>query len=123
MIIKGKNVFLSGPMSDDPENYHVGDFAVAHNKVKSLGAVFIYDPAIVHLSRDRSSAKKLTHEDYVTMCLNELTSFVKGADRSPLKVYSVVVHLPGWENSPGAKIEHEVAIACGIPCIELDECE
>jgi hypothetical protein len=37
--------------------------------------------------------------------------------------YDVVVQLPGWEKSPGAMTEYQVARECGIPCVKLEDCE
>lgn len=123
MKIKNKKVFLSGPMSDDPENYHVDRFALAHNRVRELGAIHVYDPAIEHLSHTKEMSDKLRHEDYMAMCLNELTMRVGWRDGAPSMLYDVVVQLPGWQTSPGACMEYQVAMACGIPCVALDDCE
>jgi hypothetical protein len=37
--------------------------------------------------------------------------------------YGVLVQLPGWEKSLGATLEYQVAQACGIPCVKLEDCE
>ena len=36
-------------------------------------------------------------------------------------VYDGVAMLPGWENSPSALVEKQVAEACGIPCKTVEE--
>ena len=125
MRIKDKAVFLSGPMSDDPENYHLDTFVLAHNKVARLGARKVYDPALYHLENDGEIVKPMRHEDYMIRCIHELTTRCIPLTRELVgeTKYDVVVQLPGWEKSPGAMMEYKVARECGIPCIELDDCE
>ena len=36
-------------------------------------------------------------------------------------VYDGVAMLPGWEDSKGARIEHDLAAELGIPCKTVDE--
>lgn len=126
MKIEGMRVYISGPMSDDPENYHVDDLSLAHNKLNKMGATQVFNPGIVYLNQKQIHRKLKTHSDYMLDCIHELTRRQKRTegweDLIPQK-YDVVVQLPGWEKSLGAKTEAEVAKACGIPCVALEDCE
>ena len=124
MRIEGKSVFLSGPMSDDEETYHVADFALAHNKMKMLGALYVYDPAVRYLNQSRELDAVQSYEDCILKSINELTRYVFTNDGRMLdRKYDLVVQLPGWEDSNGALIEYKVATECDIPCIRLSDCE
>lgn len=107
--VKGKKVFLSGPMSGLP-HYNVAAFADAHATVIEHGAIHVYNPAIEYLKRGRND---MGHEYWMRKCLQALIGDVPG--------YNVLVSLPGWEDSEGARTEREVAQACGIEVCELDE--
>lgn len=112
--VKGRRVFLSGPMSGI-ENLNVGAFAEAHAKVKEAGAYEVYNPAIEYLQQPGLEGSH-EHSWYMARCINELTAL------HPYRThYDVLVLLPGWEGSDGALLEREVAAACGIEVISLDE--
>lgn len=106
--VKGKKVFLSGPMSGLP-HYNVAAFAEAHAVMVEHGAFNVYDPAIAYLQ----SCETHTHEYWMRECIRELTS--------DYPYYDVLVSLPGWQDSEGAKTERMVAMACGIKCVDLSE--
>lgn len=115
--VKGKRVYISGPMSDDLDTYHAHDFVDAHITLKKAGAVDIYDPAIEWL-RDYDHIRP--HEEYMRESFSELTSEnIFGQDDKAF--YDMVVMLPGWQLSEGAKHERLVAGWCGIPCYELKD--
>lgn len=115
--VKGKRVYISGPMSDDLDTYHAHDFVDAHITLKKAGAVDIYDPAIEWL-RDYDPIRP--HEEYMRESFSELTSEnIFGQDDKAF--YDMVVMLPGWQLSEGAKHERLVAGWCGIPCYELKD--
>ena len=121
--VKGKHVFLSGPMSNEPD-YGAPAFAHAHAVVKRLGAYKVYNPAIQWLT-ERGAERR--HEDYMLDCIHELTSsegrnIFSAYEPSP-RIYSVIVMLPGWESSSGSRLEYAVAAACGMEVIELSELE
>lgn len=120
------NVFISGPMSDDPRN-HICEFLDAHRRLNELGAAHVHDPAAQWVSEvshgldyDRS------HEHYMRECVHELTRMGYGThegcewgfgDLPPY--YDLLVQLDGWEKSMGARVEAEVAEACGIEVVEM----
>lgn len=128
MNLKGKNVFLSGPMSPSSgvENWNVDAFALAHNKVKEAGAKEVYDPAVEYLTKGSS---KDSHQECMRRTLHELTmstgtlmadNVKYGTDK---RFYDAIVMLPGWESSLGARTELDVAIACGIEVVMLQDVE
>lgn len=112
--VKHKRVFLSGPMSDDPETYHASDFIEAHVKLKKLGALYVFNPVIEWL-QEKGETK--SHEYYMQVCLSQLVR----KDAYENMVYGVLVQLPDWDLSEGATTEYEVAKACGIPVCGIDD--
>ena len=112
--VKNKRVFLSGPMSDDPETYHACDFVEAHVKLKNLGARVVYDPLVESL---RESGEIRSHEHYMHVCISELVR----KDGCGDLYYDLMVQLPYWDLSNGASTEYEVANACGIQVCGIDE--
>ena len=114
--VKGKRVYISGPMSDDLDTYHAHDFVDAHIALKKAGAVDIYDPAVAWL-QDYDPVRP--HEEYMRERFFELTS--SNWDAANKAIYDMVVMLPGWQLSEGAKHERLVAGWCGIPCYELKD--
>ena len=111
--VMGKNCFLSGPMSEY-EHYNVGAFIDAHVLLKELGAKEVYDPAVAWLQ----SEAEHTHEEWMALCITELTHWPWGDDKC---FYDVLVQLPGWDKSKGARTERTVAEACGMEVIELED--
>ena len=91
--INGKRVYLSGPITNT-KNYK-GLFMFAEELTALGDAEQIYNPAAQIPSS--SSWEQAMHR-----CLSEITN------------YDTVVMLPGWNVSRGARLEHDVAIACGI---------
>ncbi len=121
--VKGKRVFLSGPMTGI-ENYNVAAFAEAHARMKEAGADHVFDPAVAYLCQRQDAAAAKRHGDYLADCIHELTSRQKRTQGweplIPLK-YDLLVSLPGWEESDGATLERDVAESCGITTCELEE--
>jgi hypothetical protein len=115
--IEGKYVFLAGPMTGI-EHYNVGAFAIAQAICKEHGAKRVYNPADRWLRETAAESALKTHEDYLATTICELTRRDFGE-----ALYEVVVLLPGWADSAGAKTEYEVARACGIKCIDLCDIE
>ncbi len=96
--IRDKRVYLSGPITGE-KNYK-GLFFFAADLVEFGGAAKIYNPAV------RIPAR-FSWEQAMKHCLSEITG------------YDTVVMLPEWESSSGARLEHDVAIACGIHVVDF----
>lgn len=120
--LKGKAVFLSGPMSG-ARFYNVAGFAEAHAKLKVAGVHEVYNPAIEYL--DTTARESVApHEFWMRRCIQELTKPERTNsifENDMSAHYGALVSLPGWQESEGARTERMVAEACGIPCYELDE--
>ena len=120
----GVRAFLSGPMSDDA-HYHIADFIDAHRRLQALGVEHIFNPAFKWVGEMDKGIPEGTHEYYMRECINELTRPVfdsmEGARFRPY--YDVLVQLHGWSYSEGAKLERDVALACGIRVVSIDEIE
>ena len=107
--IKGKRVYLSGPMSGIPD-YNAPAFAEAQEELIALGAEFVFNPARAWGHNDREASWYMRHD------LHRLTESDGGA---PL--FDVIVMLDGWHASEGATLEYQVARACGIALVNLRE--
>lgn len=122
--IKGRSVFLSGPMSG-LDYCNVDEFARAHAIVKEAGAYEVYNPAVEYLLSEHG-ANDMPHSYWMRRCINELTSTmgphdIFGDKYADNPKYSVLVLLPGWEDSDGVRTEREVALACGMMVCELGD--
>jgi len=109
--IKNKSIFLSGPMSGI-ENYNVEAFCEAHAKLKKFNTGYVYNPAIAYLCY---GDKHMTHEHWMEKSIKELLAGIDGFK------YDYLIQLDGWEDSDGARLEAEVAGACGIKVVSLAE--
>lgn len=92
-----KRVYISGPMTGIPE-YNAPAFQMAANQLQASGLTPILPVPFV----DGKS-----YEEYL---------------RDDLKLLldcDGIYMLPSWQESKGAKIEHMVALACGIDEVEI----
>ena len=96
--IKGKRVYLSGPITN-VKNYK-GLFMFAEELAALGDAEQIYNPAAQIPAS--SSWEQAMHR-----CLSEITN------------YDTVVMLPGWNTSRGARLECDVALACGMDVVDF----
>lgn len=127
MRVKGKRVFLSGPMSG-LEHFNVDEFAKAHDVLRKAGASTVYDPAIEYLRSESVKDSERTHAYWMLRCIGELTSMTPMTPTNIFSIetqgkYDVLVSLPGWKRSRGARLERKVAKACGIDVCDLREVE
>lgn len=119
MNVRGKRVFLSGPMTGR-HAYNVAEFAKAHERLNELGAERVFDHAFEWYASLAHGSSTRDHGYYMRKTLAELVSGDLGCD-APL--YDVLVTLPGWEVSDGARREVGVARSIGIPVVEYGDVE
>ena len=114
--VKGRRVYLSGPMTG-MEDWNRTTFDAAEKRLvcEPFDVMWIYNPAD-HIDEMRS----LSHEEAMYLSIHSLMS-IDVADSKFVPYYDVLVSLPGWEKSAGACLEREVAVACGIEVCELSE--
>lgn len=96
--VKGKKVYLSGPITGK-KNYK-GLFAFTEELVKLCDALRIFNPA-------SQIPDSLDYEDAMKRCVAALVE------------YDTIVMLPGWHTSKGARLERDIALACGINIVDL----
>lgn len=97
-LIEGKRVYLSGPITNT-KNYK-GLFSFAEEFAKLCDTLRIFNPA----SQIQDS---LGYEEAMKRCVAALVE------------YDTIVMLPGWHTSKGARLEHDVALACGMRVVKL----
>ena len=113
MDVKGKNVFLSGPMTGRDHNNLLA-FLDAHQKLNELGAKYVFNPTFQWCVDISHGKRQKSHEHYMRKCIAQLTHSNSDGER-----YDLLVSLPGWQDSEGATVEREVAAALGIPTFEM----
>lgn len=99
--VKGKKVYLSGPITGI-KNYK-GLFLFAEKLARMCDAAKIFNPA-------SQIPDSLSHEQAMKRCVAALAE------------YDTIMLLPRWPVSEGAKIEHDIALACGMSVIDLTKC-
>ena len=112
--ITGKKIYLSGPMTGI-EDYDRAEFDGAGLDLLGAWADEVYDPA-EHIDE----YARLSHERCMALSLRELIAerpWVE--DIEPY--YDMLVSLPGWQDSAGARLEREVAAAIGMRCCDIEE--
>ena len=95
--VKGKKVYLSGPITGI-KNYK-GLFLFAEEIVRMCDAARIFNPA-------SQIPDSLGYEQAMKRCVAALAE------------YDTIMLLPGWHISKGARLEHDIALACGINIID-----
>ena len=114
--VKGRRVYLSGPMTG-MEDWNKAAFDAAEKWLvcEPFDVMGIYNPA-----DNIDEMRYLSHEEAMYLSMHSLMS-IDVADSKFVPYYEVFVSLPGWEQSAGARLEREVAVACGIEVCELAE--
>ena len=114
--VRGGHVYLSGPMTGI-KDWNRAAFDEAEKRLLALGAQEPYNPA-----NAIERFKSLSHETCMYRSLVELVDEEWSTEPGyPTPWYDLLVSLPGWEQSAGARLEREVAVACGIEVCELAE--
>ena len=105
-------VYLSGPMTGLP-GLNVQAFDDAERALRGDGND-VYNPCD-HL--------RWPYEDAMTSDINMLTCCLPDMRNglSTERLFDAMVLLPGWDESRGARLERDVAEACGIRVMTLDE--
>ena len=114
--VKGRRVYLSGPMTG-MEDWNRTTFDAAEKRLvcEPFDVMGVYNPA-----DNIDEMRSLSHEEAMYLSMHSLMS-IDVADSKFVPYYEVLVSLPGWERSAGARLEREVAVACGIEVCDLDE--
>jgi nucleoside 2-deoxyribosyltransferase len=95
-------IYLSGPMTGYPEfNYPLFN--------QTAAVIRSYGYKVCNPAEFFDGKTDLPKETYMRQDIRAVLDC------------EMVVTLPKWEESPGAKLEVEVARACGIPVIDLQE--
>ena len=98
--VKGKKVYLSGPITEI-KNYK-GLFLFAEELAKMCDVSRIYNPA-------SDIPNSFSYEEAMKRCVTALAE------------YDTIMLLPGWRSSKGAKIEYDIACACGMDVVDLTD--
>ena len=114
--VKGRRVYLSGPMTGI-EDWNRPAFDAAEKRLvcEPFCVMGTYNPA-----DNIDEMQSLSHEEAMYLSMHSLMSIDVAGSRF-VPYYEVLVSLPGWEKSAGARLEREVAEACGIEVCDIDE--
>ena len=111
--ITNKKIYLSGPMTGI-EDYNRAAFDGAELDLLGAGADSVYAPA-EHIDE----YAQLSHELCMALSLRELIAERPWGKIEPY--YDMLVSLPGWQDSAGARLEREVATAIGMEVHDIGE--
>ena len=110
-FLKGRNVYLSGPITG-VKGYRC-PFVFMEKVLHKVSDGMVFNPAIEIPSDSPYEAAMAT-------CLQALSLRVRdGEDEPYYPMYEVMILLPGWTKSKGAQIENRVAEACGIEVVDM----
>jgi hypothetical protein len=111
-MTKERIVYISGPMSGIENNNREAFYETERGLRGRKGALAIVNPARIGDMVDslfKNVFRTEAHwEDYMRVCIRELSRATH------------IVYLPGWENSRGARLEHEIAVSLGIEAFDFD---
>ena len=110
-FLKGRNVYLSGPITGVKRYKY--PFIFVEKVLHKVSDVMVFNPA-TEIPFDSP------YEAAMATCLQALSLRVRdGEDEPYYPMYGVMILLPGWTKSKGAQIENRVAEACGIEVIDM----
>lgn len=106
--------FLSGPVSALPREKAEHNFDTAVRAVEMCVAnnpdVFGEEDLFLFVPTD-CIPEDYDHEDAMAQAIHTLVA----------REFEMLISIPGWRHSPGAKLEREVADAIGVPTIDLED--
>lgn len=110
-FLKGRNVYLSGPITG-VKGYRC-PFVFMEKVLSKVSDGMVFNPA-TEIPSDSP------YEAAMATCLQALSLRVRdGEDEPYYPMYGVMILLPGWTKSKGAQIENRVAEACGIEVVDM----
>jgi len=115
-MLNGKTVFLSGPISADPDYYE--KFMGAEEHCCMMGAKEVWNPARLQ--------KGLTYDQYMFINLSAIKMggcAYTGNTWMQCDIPDILVTLPGYLNSPGSAREVKEAYDRGIQVVKFEELE
>ena len=107
---KGECIYLSGPITGVKGYKHL--FILIDKILHELGVSITFNPA-------KQIPSDTSHEVAMAICLSNLTQRDYKEDGSSTNFYDRVLLLPSWFTSEGARLENQVAHACGIKVSEF----
>lgn len=107
---KGECIYLSGPITGVKGYKHL--FIFIDKILHELGVSITFNPA-------KQIPSDTSHEVAMAICLSNLTQRDYEEDGTSTNFYDRVLLLPGWFTSEGARLENQVAHACGIKVSEF----
>lgn len=110
-FLKGRNVYLSGPITGVKGYKH--PFIFVEKVLHKVSDGMVFNPA-TEIPSDSP------YEAAMATCLQALSLRVRDDEDEPYyPMYGVMILLPGWTKSKGAQIENRVAEACGIEVVDM----
>lgn len=110
-FLKGRNVYLSGPITG-VKGYKY-PFIFVEKVLGKVSDGMVFNPAI-------EIPSDTPYEAAMATCMQALSLRVRdGEDEPYYPMYEVMILLSGWTKSKGAQIENRVAEACGIEVIDM----
>lgn len=107
---KGECIYLSGPITGVKGYKYL--FIFVDKILHELGVSITFNPA-------KQIPSDTSHEAAMAICLSNLTQRDYEEDGTSTNFYDRVLLLPGWFASEGARLENQVAHACGIKVSEF----
>lgn len=107
---RGECIYLSGPITGVKGYKYL--FIFIDKILQKLGVSITFNPA-------KQIPSDTLHETAMAICLSNLTQRDYEEDGTSTNFYDRVLLLPGWFTSEGARLENQVAHACGIKVSEF----